>query len=366
MTIHLRALRVTDTAAYQGALARRLELLPGHLLGPTLADVRRRPDTHALWPRVRVRALVSAANVRTSGVVKLMNPVLLASFAALTFLPVTALAQDAAATADPKVSCAQAFEQAQRLRNESKYVAANQEVLKCATPVCGEAIFQECTRIFTDLQAAIPSVVFVARDKNGNELADVSVAIDGQPTVERIDGKPFLIDPGSHVFRFTASGYLPTERLAVIRTGERFRPVSVVLERDAPAEAPQPATPVAAPPPALAVEAAPARPRSVPVASWVLGGVGVLAGTGALIFRVAGASDFSELQRDCSPNCSEGDIDKVKQKYLISNIAIGVGAAALAGAVTLYLVAPREAEPTMALQLGPTSDGVAARWSARF
>ncbi len=293
----------------------------------------------------------------------LLCPALLA-LSASALVPSLAAAQEAQpAPADPKVVCSQAFEQAQRQRNESHYVAANQEVLKCANPACGEALFQECTKLYTELQGAIPSVVFAARDKNGNELSDVRVTIDGQPFTEQLDGKPVQLDPGSHTFGFTAQDYPPIERVAVIRAGERFRPVSVVFER------PEVATPKA-PEPVTAPAAAPlpAEPgaRKVPIATYVLGGVGVVAVGGFVGFRLVGSSDYDQLERDCAPNCPDSDVNRVKRSYLISNVALGVGAAAFVGAVAVYLAAPRESAPTTALQVAPTDGGMAARPTTRF
>lgn len=274
----------------------------------------------------------------------------------------TAAAQQANPDAEAKVACEAAFEQAQRLRNDSHYVAANREVLKCATPSCGEALFQECTGIYDELQAAIPSVVFAARDGAGNELTDVSITVDGEPSVDHLDGKPVQLDPGRHTFGFSAEGYVATKRVALIRTGERFRPLTEVLDaKSAPAPEPQ-AAPRAAPP----SSSRPSRGRSTPVASWVLGGVGVLATAGFVGFRATGASQYDGLQRSCKPRCSAESVDSVEQKYLVSSIALGVGAAAFAGAITVYFVAPREAAPRTALELAPLAGGFATRWHTTF
>src|SRR5204863_2064026 len=61
-----------------------------------------------------------------------------------------------------KIACSKSFEESQRLRNNSEYIAASDEVLKCANPSCGQALFDECTKIYGELQAATPSVVFAA------------------------------------------------------------------------------------------------------------------------------------------------------------------------------------------------------------
>ncbi|MGC4089093.1 MAG: hypothetical protein QM756_14660 [Polyangiaceae bacterium] len=120
-----------------------------------------------------------------------------------------AAAQEAKPEDDVQL-CATAFEQAQRFRNETKYIAANQEVLKCANPKCGDALFQECTKMYSELQAAMPTVVFGAREGSKNdELFDVAVSVDGQPVVDQLDGKAIPIDPGNHMFKFTSPKFPP-------------------------------------------------------------------------------------------------------------------------------------------------------------
>ena len=275
-----------------------------------------------------------------------------------------AAAQEQSAAAQEKLVCSQSFEQAQRLRNDTKYVAANQELLKCANPRCGDALFQECSKLYAELQAAIPSVVFQARDAtNGQELVDVTVTLEGRTLTQQLDGKPVVVDPGSHKFTFLAPDAPPVEKLVVVRAGEKFRQIVVVLDLKSSKSAAPP--PVAPPPRTEPV----ASSRHVPVGTWVLGGVGVVAIGTSLVLRAVGASDFDSLASSCAPTatCSQSDVDKVKQKYLFSNIALGVGAAALAGAVVVYFVQPRESSGSeTAFVVGPTRDGLFARAVTRF
>ena len=270
-----------------------------------------------------------------------------------------AAAEPANASEQEKAVCAQSFEQAQRLRNDSQYLAANQELLKCANPKCGDALFQECSKLYGELQAAIPSVVFEAR-ADGQELVDVAVTLGDQALTQQLDGKPVLIDPGSHTFKFEATGMTPVEKTVIVRAGEKYRQIAVVFE----SKNPKPAvtTPVLAPPVQPVSHA-----RHVPIGSYVLGGVGVLALGGFAVFRAIGSSDYDSLQSSCSPNCSQSEVDKVKQKYLISNVALGVGAAAFVGALVLYMAQPQESSGAeTAFMVSPTYNGVMARAVTRF
>jgi hypothetical protein len=256
--------------------------------------------------------------------------------------------------ASNKVVCEQAFEQAQGLQRDSKYLAANREVLKCANPTCGEVIFSECSKMYQDLQAAIPTLVFSARDAQTNtDRSDVIVSMDGQEIARRLEGKPVPIDPGSHRFKFSILGRNPVEQTLVIVAGEKFRQTSVVFEATAPSAGGS--EPVSA-----------NRGRSIPTASYVLGGVG-LAGLGAFgVLRLLASSDYNSTEERCSPACPQSDLDRIKTKYAISNVAAGVGGAALAGALVVYFATPRNSHDA-ALRFEPTSaGGFSARLVTRF
>lgn len=264
-----------------------------------------------------------------------------------------------------KLACSRSFEQAQRLRNATQYVAANQEVLNCANPKCGEALFKECTKLYTELQTAIPSVVFEAHDAGGKDVVDVTVTVDGNTLTDQLDGKPIPVDPGSHTFTFSPASGPAMQKTVLIRAGEKYRQVLVVL--DIGSAAPANAPPVQALRPApLDRPAASASSRHVPVASYVLGGVGVLALGSFATFRLIGANEYHNLEQGCSPICLQSDIDTVKQKYLISNISLGVGAAAFVGAIVVYAAQPHGSGAETALLVSPTLGGLSARAVTKF
>ncbi|MEO7034285.1 MAG: hypothetical protein ABI548_10350, partial [Polyangiaceae bacterium] len=250
--------------------------------------------------------------------------------------------------------------QSQRLRNGSQYVAASDEAAKCANPKCGEALFDECTKIYDQLQNATPSVVFAARNDAGRELTSVAVTIDGRPSPDQLDGNPVRVDPGRHQFAFSSNGYQRAEQAVLIRAGEQFRPINAVLPRIRNEQA------AAAPASAQASTSALESPRRLPLASYVLGAVSVV-GVGAFVgFRVAGASRFDELARTCKPTCTSSEVDSAQQKYLVSDIALGVGVAAAVAAITVYLVSPREHQPVATLQVSPLKHGLGAGIAAQF
>lgn len=297
----------------------------------------------AIWSRVcsatalATAALLAAAGASASGV-----------------------AQPAAtheAATEFKLACSRSFEQSQRLRNGSQYIAASEEAAKCANPKCGEALVDECSKIYDQLQTATPSVVFAARDEAGAELTQVAVSIDGHPSRNTLDGTPVKVDPGNHQFAFASDGYQPAEQATLIRAGEQFRPISALLRRIADKSSAPPLAPPASDP-----QSSP----GIPTASYVLGAVSVVGLGTAIGFRVAGSNRFDALARECKPTCTPSAVDSARQKYTVSDVALGVAAAAAVAAITIYLVSPREHRPRAALQVSPSEHGLGAGISAWF
>jgi hypothetical protein len=264
-----------------------------------------------------------------------------------------------ASVAASRAECAQSFEQAQRLRNAFRYLDADAEALKCANPACGPLLSEECGKIYSELQAVMPSIVFVARDENGNDLTNASVEVDGKAPPLAVDGTPVPFDPGSHEFRFTAEGFEPLVQSAMISTGERLRPLIGVLKQAGNSSAPQLGTD-----PQTRIDDRPT--RGVPLATYVLGGIGLVGFAGFVGFRVAGAREFDTLSRDCKPACSQDSVDAVKQKYLLSNIALAVGGAASVAAVSVYLFSPKNPQSTTSVQIWHSGDGAGTRVTGSF
>ena len=95
--------------------------------------------------------------------------------------------------------------------------------------------------------------------------------------------------------------------------------------------------------------------------------LGVAAIGAGVVLRLVGANKFDSLQTSCSPNCSSSQVDPVKTKYVLSDVAFGVGAAAVVGAIVIYAAAPRQAEqPSTAFMLVPTPGGASAGFFSKF
>ena len=206
-----------------------------------------------------------------------------------------------------------------------------------------------------------------ARHRFQNDLADVRLYVDGKLVREKLDGSPLPLDPGAHVFRFEARGLPPVERSQIVRPGEKLRVVSVTLVDPRKAVAPTP------PPSHGPVEPGPAPPKppSVLVSRFAAAATGVLAGVGALalggfgLLRWSGMTDYDNLFMTCKPNCTANSVDSVREKLIISDVALGVGVAA-AGTALGLLGARFAAGSSTEIRVVPQSTGGAAQFVIRF
>jgi hypothetical protein len=81
---------------------------------------------------------------------------------------------------------------------------------------------------------------------------------------------------------------------------------------------------------------APTEPRSVAPAAYVLGAVGVAGVAVFATFALLGKSEQHRLESTCSPQCPPADVDALRTKFLIADLALVAGVVSL-GATT-YIV----------------------------
>jgi len=230
-------------------------------------------------------------------------------------------AANAAEAADEVQACVRAYEQAQALKADGKFLRAREQLLVCARGACPALVKRDCVAWMEEVEPRIPSVVLAARDPSGADLTDVTVVVDGEPVASRLDGKELYIDPGLHRFTLYASDGRTAERDVLARVGEKARPLTFEL---GPARAPPEER---APPP--------------PFLAYVLGGVGLTGLATFGVFATIGKVDEQKLRdQGCSPNCSKDDTDAVKRKYLVGDIGLALGVVSLAVAAYLYFSRP--------------------------
>lgn len=278
-------------------------------------------------------------------------------------LVVTALAflslpsREGAAQAND-ASCA-AVEQTEAMRGEGRYREARARLLECVNAQCGGDVRRRCAATLQKLDAVTPSIVVRAEDELGNDVTDVAVALGDEPLVSSLDGMAIPVDPGPHRFVFRRPGYDPVTQTLTIQRGEKFRSIDVQFG----------ASPSAATSPEVASEDAPSESSARWVASASLIGVGTAGLVGFTWVGLNARSREKDLQA-CKPECSEGSVSGVRQRYVMANVAGAVGVLALGAATYLLLTAPSSndvAEPAdEGLAIGADSEGAFASFSGHF
>ena len=143
------------------------------------------------------------------------------------FIAFAILASSSVALADTlsKEACVDAHSRGQDARDQGKITLARKLFLTCAQSGCPAAVQGDCARFADDLSNLQPTVNFVARDGNGNDLPNTTVYVDGMLVATTIDGRPIDIDPGNHTVKFSNGGKDEIVTV-VIGSGEKGRVVA--------------------------------------------------------------------------------------------------------------------------------------------
>jgi hypothetical protein len=271
-----------------------------------------------------------------------------------------ALAAGASRADDTKMACVRAYEDGQTLKRSGKLRAARDALALCKSGKCPDALRGDCKTWWKEVDDSLPTLVIGARTKDGRDLVDVRVAVDGEPLAKKIDGWAVSVDPGVHVLRFEADGFVATEVRVVAKEGEKRRNVDAVLE------------PIAAPKPVVVAPEVEAprrdeepKARPVPTLAYVFGATGVVAIGAFGYFAATGLSQKSDLDK-CKPNCSQDDVDSAKRSFLIGDVALGVGVVAIGAAAYLYFTRSSEPRTSARVDVTPTRGGAFATFGASF
>lgn len=256
-------------------------------------------------------------------------------------------AKDAKAT---KVACVQASDKAQTLKGDGKLIDAREQLLVCAREACPAPVRKDCTRRLAELDDALPSIVIGAKDSSGKDVIDVKVSIDGVVVLEKLDGKALSVDPGAHTFKFEHATLPTVTEQVLVQQGVKNRPFTVTF--------PAPAAPPTDVPKAR-----------IPLGTWILGGVGVVALGGFAVLGIGARSRANELRNTCAPTCASEDVDGLKRRMLFADVSLGVGVLALGGATLVWALSARSAEPSpaaLAVSVVPLAGGGAISLSGVF
>ncbi len=262
------------------------------------------------------------------------------------------------ARADDKEDCVRAVERAQNQRLDGKLRDARDGFVTCARAVCPDAIRRDCTRWVTEVDASLPSVVFDAVWADGRDVTGMTVLLDGKPLAGAEHGRAVTLDPGEHTFRFEATQAMPVETHNVIREGEKNRVIHVTFTPVPPADGSPVTPPVGSTipgPPGMwqlpvtqesgtgTAPVAPDRTRPtrapVPLASYILGGVGLAGIAGFAALGLNGLSRLDGMRTTCGHTCNPSDVDSARSEILVGDVIGTVGL--VAGGVALWLALAR-------------------------
>jgi hypothetical protein len=268
------------------------------------------------------------------------------------------------ASAKPsKDQCIDADTLAQELRRAGKLLSARAALQVCIDPACPGLVREDCTERLDELTNAIPSLIFSAKDGTGRDLRAVSITIDGQQSVDHLDGSAIDVDPGEHTFHFQAAGLPPATLKLQIREGERRRYKEILLGSPAaqPASSPQPGTAsgdgsaqgsgINAETEARASSSGSTQ-RLLAWSALGLGATGIVVGT---VFGLKSKSKHDDAKA-CTTTCPDEPSYQANEDAMkfgnISTVSFILGAAGLAGGVTLWLTAkPRQTNSSAQAQV---------------
>lgn len=257
-----------------------------------------------------------------------------------------------AAPSEETLACVEASTRGQTERDDGKLLAAREQFRVCARESCPQIVRESCRGWLRDVEERVPSAVLRVYDEDGKERHDVTASLDGAP-VEL--GQPVQLEPGVHAVHVEGPDRTVDRKFGI---GEReyARLIAVELARPPVVVAEVPA----APPPMTHLR--------VPVASWVLTGVGVASIALFTGLRTKAANDLHTLQHDCAPTCSDAQRDDGKRLALSADVMLGVGIAALGGAAawTLGSWLARRSDRRTALIMVPERAGASLSLTRRY
>lgn len=272
----------------------------------------------------------------------------------------TATAGAPAAGTTSAASCESSYEKAQTDRLAGHYISASSAALACSQIQCNQAIVRECLRLYESLEQDTPTLVFSARKGEGGELVDVQVEMDGNKVADKITGRAMAVDPGPHQFVFIDPVRGRIETTETARVGDHARVIEATFP-DPNAKNVPPGEPGGADQGPKAQGS-----KGIPPMTFVLGGVAVVGLASFAFFRISGVGDYNHYNSTCSPECNPNDIDKVRTKFTLSYVSLGIGAAAAAGAAVVYVISKTGDAPRTEARFEPVEGGAIARLRTRF
>jgi hypothetical protein len=228
---------------------------------------------------------------------------------------------------DGAADCADHAARAQKLRDATKLVESRELFLACARQECAATVRDACSDGLADVDRRVPSIVVNARDAGGQDIPTVRAFLDGTSLPDTASVTAVRVNPGKHTVRYEADGFVPMESRLVLREGEGVRVLAVTFRR--PGEVGNRSS-------AEAPSSGVGRPS---VLTYALGGTAIASLGLFAVAGLMGVSEYNKLERECSPKCSASELDDVRTKFVIADVALLVGLITGGGAVASVLFA---------------------------
>lgn len=252
--------------------------------------------------------------------------------------------------------CVDEHERARLLRAEGQLLESREPLAACRAETCPLAVRADCDAWSREVEALIPSVLFLVETGGRGPLR---IVVDGRELPAADHHRPLELAPGAHTFRFELPEHAPISRELLVAPGEQHRVVRVrfpPLVR--PAARPRSRAPVS-----------PSWTRPVPLATFALGGSSLALGGTAVALLTSALVDRERARRSCAPRCDESVVDSIQRRLALADVA-GAAALVLAGGATYtYVTRPAvlgAVAPSRHVRLVPAANGLELRWEATF
>jgi hypothetical protein len=230
---------------------------------------------------------------------------------------------------------------------EEAYMRAARTSLDAESPEPFRKAVHDAEEDLLALHARMPKVTIVPSGPGASDPR-LTVTLDGRPLASALVGVELPIDPGEHTLHALVPSGQPTELVFSVTEKQRQKVELVVADARHAAVAPKPT--VVAPPPVAAKPDSPEPPPSPwhQRAGLIVGGVGVAGVATGIITGLLAGSRYSKAERECTDHtCVEGSagwdaVQSFRTFRTVSTVGYIVGGVGLAAGTTLLLTAPAE------------------------
>lgn len=257
-----------------------------------------------------------------------------AGLALLPLLPLLAL--EGAAAAQPAGSgaveqCVADHVAGQEVRLKNRLLEARFHFRACAQASCPTVVSKACSDFLRELEPRIPSVVPVVRDEQGDDVVSGRLLLDGAAVPTAAWGLAREVEPGSHELTFERGGQVIARKTVTVVEGEKNRALKLTVPAPSAAAGADSGSPSSSSPPSDPL-------RTV---GFIGIGLGAAALAGAVVFWSIASSGHADLKSSCAPTCQQSALDGPQTKALVGDILLGSGLA-LAAAGSFAALWPRE------------------------